>query len=252
MSGKRNKVKKSIARVVTREDAERALRNTMSNRMAARYLGISLETWEKWSKYYVDDNGISLYEKHCNKQGEGVKKYKSANKQALIDVLEGKIPLWWIGVKSLKEQLIQEGYIEEKCDRCGYHERRNVDMKVPLILYFRDMDKRNAKLDNLQLLCYNCYFISVSDVFEKKQIAVMENYDQRQCKSIDWDLPEKYHEDYTKAMGTYRQGLYESEIKQEDFVKEEPVKEITVEDIKEELEQKDEDFGLDLVSYLKK
>ena len=32
-------------------------------------------------------------------------------------------------------------------------------MQIPLTLDFRDGDKKNMRLDNLQLLCYNCAFI---------------------------------------------------------------------------------------------
>ena len=33
--------------------------------------------------------------------------------------------------------LIQEGYIQEECTSCGFHERRVLDYKIPLIMHFK-------------------------------------------------------------------------------------------------------------------
>lgn len=250
------KERKSHKRVLTRADVERAIRNTKSNRQASRYLGISLEAWEKWSKYYVDDNGISLYQKHCNQSGKGVKKKGTTTSKFLTDILEGRAPVWWMGLKVLKEQLIVGGYLEEKCERCGFAHRRNVDLKVPVLLHFKDLDKRNAKIENLQFLCYNCYFIVVGDVLEQRQIKAIEEPNWHNAKRTDaWQLPDYLNFEYNKFIGLERSEVQASEITIDDYKeekKEVKKKKITVEEIKEELEEKEEDFGMDLVSFLKK
>ena len=35
---------------------------------------------------------------------------------------------------------------------------------------WKDGDKTNHKLDNLQLLCYNCYYLTVDNVVGKRVI----------------------------------------------------------------------------------
>ena len=69
-----------------------------------------------------------------------------------------------------KDRLIQEGYIEEKCNRCGHNEQRVNDYKAPLLVHFKDKNKMNWKIENIELLCYNCYFLYIGDVFNEKQI----------------------------------------------------------------------------------
>ena len=45
--------------------------------------------------------------------------------------------------------------------RSGYQERRLYDYEVPLKINFIDDNKSNFSLNNIQLLCYNCYFLHV-------------------------------------------------------------------------------------------
>jgi hypothetical protein len=62
---------------------------------------------------------------------------------------------------------------------------------MPLLLHFKDDDKQNYKLENLELLCYNCFFLTVGDVFTSRQIQGMEDhvtiYKQEEPT---WDLDE--------------------------------------------------------------
>jgi hypothetical protein len=54
--------------------------------------------------------------------------------------------------------------MEECCDSCGFEERRLTDHKIPLLLDFKDGDRTNFSLDNLRLLCFNCYFLQVGNI----------------------------------------------------------------------------------------
>ena len=54
--------------------------------------------------------------------------------------------------------------MEEKCASCGFEERRITDYRVPLKIDFLDGDTTNHKLDNIQMLCYNCYFLQVGNL----------------------------------------------------------------------------------------
>ena len=47
----------------------------------------------------------------------------------------------------------------EKCNCCGFEERRVTDHKVPLVLDFIDGNRRNHKHENLRMLCFNCSFL---------------------------------------------------------------------------------------------
>lgn len=237
-------------RVVTLEDVQRAVRNCQSNMMAARYLGLQKLTWKKWAEYYKDSDGISYYEKLSNKNGKGLKKSNKKPREIINDVLEGKVPIWWISKKDFHTVLITEGFFEEKCDRCGFCERRELDLKVPLILRYKDGNQKNAKLDNLHFLCYNCYFITVGDVFKETQLKAMQNYNWNIGSRIEEiDLPEVFEDEYNKSIGLSLE-VVDKEEKIEDYVRDK--KKITVEDVKDELDEKDENFGMDLVSFLKK
>ena len=46
--------------------------------------------------------------------------------------------------------------------------KRVLDYRAPLLLNFIDNNKKNFALDNLEMYCYNCYFLYVGDVFSSK------------------------------------------------------------------------------------
>ena len=81
--------------------------------------------------------------------------------------------------QELKGRLIHESLIAEECNCCGFNERRVVDYKVPLILNFIDGNQKNWKLENLEMLCYNCYFLNVGNVWSDNQLQQMEDYNQK-------------------------------------------------------------------------
>ena len=49
--------------------------------------------------------------------------------------------------------------MQEKCNSCGFEERRVTDHKVPLVLDFIDGNRKNHKHENLRMLCFNCSFL---------------------------------------------------------------------------------------------
>lgn len=241
-----------LSKAFTREDIERAIRNTKSNNMAARYLGVNVRTWKKWASKYVDDNGIPLYEKHNNKSGKDMLKYKKKYNPGIDDVLNGKVPIWHIDASTIKTKLISNGYFLERCDRCGYAEKRNLDYKAPLILHYRDLNKRNFKIENLQLLCYNCYFISIGDVFDKNQIETMEQYQHSSSKKMDWDLPKLFDDKYDDMITSSDPVVFKEPIDEKEVLKEKEEFPIIPEQFEEKPEEDyEEDFGMDLVSFLK-
>ena len=138
-----------------------AMKNSKSNSGAARFLNISLTTYQKYSKRYIDEEtGKDLWDLQKNKRGKGVKKpYNiTKGKYALKDILEGKYPKY--SVHQLKKRLINNGTKVEfphNCHQCGYDEKRITDDKVPLILDHINDDWTDHVKKNLRFLCYNCF-----------------------------------------------------------------------------------------------
>ena len=74
---------------------------------------------------------------------------------------------------------------------------------MPLILHFKDKNKQHYRLDNLEMLCYNYYFLSVGNIFTNKQIEGMEDHVPTRENLPDWEI-----DDYQKQRLT-ELGLYE-------------------------------------------
>ena len=179
------------SKILTKEDILRAQKMTRSNMAAARYLHVSYNHYKKYAKMYKDqETGKSLFELHLNQAGKGIPKF-AGEESPLEDIIEGRVPSKYVDRKRLKERIISEGLLEEKCHHCGFREQRLVDARAPLILHFKDGDKINFQLSNLGLLCYNCYFLYVGDIFSGKELHAMENYQENPSKAEpDWELDE--------------------------------------------------------------
>jgi len=152
------------------QQIKESMLHTKSCRSAARYLNVSFGTYKKYAKMYLDEDGISLYDKHKNPRGKGITKGNYApnfGRYSLQDIFDGKAadsyPKW-----RLQMRLINNSVIEEKCAICGFEERRITDYKVPLMLDFVDGNESNRKLENLRVLCYNCYFLNTGHFFWKQ------------------------------------------------------------------------------------
>jgi hypothetical protein len=146
------------AKPILKSDIEIAQKNTLSAAAAAKYLNVAYNTYKKWAMYY----GVWK----TNPHSIGIKKANRGRFQiqedVLKEVLEGKRPNY--NRFRLKSLLIKYGFLHEECSQCGYNEQRITDKKVPLILVFNDGDKKNFKAENLRLLCFNCYFLTVGDI----------------------------------------------------------------------------------------
>ena len=162
----------------TKEQILAAMNKTKSVRAAARYLNCSYHHLKRYMKLYKDEaTGETLFDVHKNQSGKGIPKFlKSKGKEpALIDIIEGKINPASFSPEKLKYRLTSEGYLEECCGNCGFNERRVTDHKVPLILHFKDKNKLNYNLDNIEFLCYNCYFLFIGEVFTERDIKKLED-----------------------------------------------------------------------------
>ena len=171
-----------------------AMSKTSSNRAAARYLAVSFQHYKRYAKLYVDEEtGLTLWEKHKNQSGTGIPKYlrNKGKNVALLDIIEGRVSIAHFTPEKIKTRLLEEGYLKDECGMCGFHERRLIDYKIPLLLHYKDGNKTNFRLDNVQLLCYNCYYLTVGDIFTKKDVEKIEDYVDRPMKiseQSDWQL----------------------------------------------------------------
>ena len=138
--------------VLTKKRILEAQRSTKSAMAAARWLSVSYNTYKKWAKYY------DVFDNHLNQSGVGVKKGWATYKIPLEDIFEGKRSCNYT-LPTLKKRMIEEGYAKEECYSCGFNEGRVTDGKIPLTIDFIDGDSDNKSLENMRLLCANCYFV---------------------------------------------------------------------------------------------
>lgn len=195
------------AKILSKEDILRAQKNTRSNRAAARYLHVSYNHYKKYAKLYKDEEtGKTLLEIHMNQEGKGIPKFltNGGKEPPLIDLLEGRLPPEHFDPKKIKQRIIFEALLEEKCARCGFHERRALDTKVPIILHHKDGDKKNWHLDNLEFMCYNCSFLYATSPITEQQVEAMEDYLDKNVEQVDWELDE-HHIEHLKELGLWDQ-----------------------------------------------
>ena len=194
------------SKTYSREDILRAMRFTKSNRAATRYLGCSYQHYRVFAKLFrVDEsdyNSPTLLEAHKNQSGKGIPKFlpnrrKEPNVKLIFETGTG-----WESFtpEKIKARGVAEGYLKEQCYHCGFAERRVTDYKIPLLLNFKDGNRNNYLADNLELLCYNDYFLLVADPLTPDQVRHIEDNTQVKTVSHDWDLDEAHLENM-KALG---------------------------------------------------
>jgi hypothetical protein len=193
---------------LSKEDILRAMRFTKSNRAAARYLSVSYQHYKPWAKRYkINDGDIdspSLFELHKNQSGKGIPKFlpnrrKDPNVKDIVETGTG-----WESFtpEKIKSRLIAEAYLKDECYSCGFNERRVTDYKTPLLLRFKDNNKCNYLLPNLELYCYNCYFLYVADPLTPDQVRHIEDNSDVKAKEFEWDLSKEQIENL-KSLGLW-------------------------------------------------
>jgi len=172
--------------------------NTKSNMAAARYLHVSYQHYKRYAKMY------KLFENHKNQSGKGIPKFlKGQGKEpALLDIIEGRVSAAHFSPAKIKYRLIEEGYLSEQCSMCGFQERRVLDYKMPLLLHFKDNNKSNYSKDNIELLCYNHYFLTVGDIFTDKDVKQIESHQEHNSTTdkVEWEVDD-YHLQRLRELG---------------------------------------------------
>lgn len=202
------------AKPLSKEDLIRAMKMTKSNRAAARYLRVSYQHYKKFAKVFVDEKtGKTFFDLHLNQAGKGIRKHFGTKEPLLEDLMNGELFVESYDINRYKDRLVQEGYIEEKCNVCGFKEQRVNDYRVPLLISFKDYNKKNWKIENIELLCYNHYFLYVGNIFNDKQIEGIQEYkDVPKTQEVNWELDENMLEHFKEL------GLVDSTDEEDNFI----------------------------------
>jgi hypothetical protein len=185
------------AKIYTRQDILKAMKHTKSIRAAARYLGASYRHVKIYFKMYRldenDPNSPTLFETHINQTGKGIPKFlPNRRKEPNVKKIFFEGTGWEsFTPEKIKIRGIAEGYLKNECYICGFNEYRVTDYKVPLLLHFRDKNKLNYLMDNLDLLCYNCYFLYEADPLTTEQVRNIESNQDTAVKPYNWEITEK-------------------------------------------------------------
>jgi hypothetical protein len=188
----------NLKKFLSKEQIVAAQGKTLSNMAAARYLHVSYQHYKKYAKMY------NLFDNHLNQAGKGVPKFLKGSKKmpAMIEIIEGRIAASSFEPNKLKYALIEQGYLAEECSSCGFKERRVLDYKMPLLLHFKDKNSNNYSQNNIELLCYNHYFLTVGDIFNTNDIKQIETKQEHYgtSETIEWEVDD-YHLQRLKELG---------------------------------------------------
>ena len=195
---------------ISKEMCLAAMAKTKSVRAAARYLNCSYQHLKPYMKSYKDEaTGKSLFDLHKNQSGKGIPKFIShtpfgRKDPSIHDIVEGRIDASSFNPDKLKYKMIEAGILKEECSQCGCNEKRVIDNKMPLLMHFKDGNKKHYNLGNVQLLCYNCYFLYIGDVFTEKDLEKIEDHDSisKTTDAVDFQLDD-YHKKRLNELGSY-------------------------------------------------
>ena len=191
---------------LTKSQIETAMRYTKSIRAAAKYLGCSYQHLKPFMKALKvdesDPNSPTLFDAHKNQNGKGIPKFlPNKRKEPIVKrIFEEGIGYESFTPSKIKARGIAEGYLKDECYTCGCNERRVTDYKTPTLLNFKDGNKSNYLLNNLEILCYNCYFLYVGDPLSPDQIRSIEDNQTVKAKPHTWDLDDDQLENM-RALG---------------------------------------------------
>lgn len=200
-------------KVLTEGAIRNAMKHTQSNHQAARYLRMSYATYKKYAKLYVDqESGLTLLELHKNAAGKGINRVRWTHEIPLekLDDILTKSKYKPFNVEKVKSRLLYEGRLRSECYRCGHSEKRVVDYKQPLVLNFKNGDKNDWRFDNLEMICYNCHFLYIGNLYSEKQIRNIEDITSPELKVAEID-PEidDYYLQHFKELGLIDNPDYE-------------------------------------------
>ena len=149
----------SVQRPLMESEIKAAQDESVSAAEAARKLNVSYNTYKKYAKLY----GIMERCKCVDSSGLPKVHNPYKGKYPLEESLMGMHPSY--SPSRLRKKLIKSKIKIEQCEVCGFSEARITDGKVPLVLAFKDGDRSNHVLENLEMVCYNCYHNTYGNLF---------------------------------------------------------------------------------------
>ena len=156
-------MKKARTSILLQSQIESAMRVTRSNKAASVYLRVGFNLYKRFAQLYKNKEGVSLYEAHKNQAGSGISKtHVSQLRFELDEILLGKYPQY--PTQKLMRRTNISGYIAESCNHCGFCQKRPTDLKTPLIMNHVNGNRTDHRRENLEILCYNCYFVLVGNI----------------------------------------------------------------------------------------
>jgi len=166
---------------ISKADIEHAQANTKSNMEAARFLGVGYERYKRYAKIY------NLFDKHLNQTGIGTAKGYAAKASSipLKDIFANKHPGY--SLIRLKHRMVARNLLLEECALCGFKEKRITDSKTPLLVTFKNGMKDFTK-DNIQLLCYNCLFLTTGAPTVAHRGYIEKSFDEPDKIPKEWNV----------------------------------------------------------------
>lgn len=133
----------------------------------AKALNMSKRILLKYAKIYPFTHSETYYDyfqRMKTWRPSKVSVYSKNVKQKVLEIITNKrVNTYPLG--ELMYMLFRYEHKKECCELCGYGDRRTYDGRKPLVLTHKNKGNiKNYNLDNLQILCYNCYFMTVGDV----------------------------------------------------------------------------------------
>ena len=93
------------AKIITKEQLLHAQKMTKSNMSAARFLGISYEHYKRYAKSYIDEEtGKTLFDKHLNPMGKGIRKHLGGKDPDLKQLMNGELFVKSYNLNKYKQQ----------------------------------------------------------------------------------------------------------------------------------------------------
>lgn len=139
-------------RPILKSEILEAKSHSVSEGGAARWMGISFDTYKRYAKLY------DIYDPKPTIKGKRGIFDPNRGKYPLNEILQGKHPN--VSIWTVKDKLLRSGIKKLECEVCGYNQRRLGDNKLPLLLNHMDDDIHNHKLENLKIMCFNCTFVA--------------------------------------------------------------------------------------------
>lgn len=162
---------------LTESEIRYAMESAQTNCGAALHLRVTLATYKRYAELYYDAaSGKNLYQLGKNQGGIGVIKKPSKGLATVEDIFNGNHPNY--PYNKLKDRLISEGVFGDQCANCGYHALRRSDFQSPTMLAFINGDEKDRRKENMEIICYNCYFLHYGDLRVKRERMIRMEDDE--------------------------------------------------------------------------